>query len=201
MSEPDWVPVTGYEGVYEVSSAGEIRSLTRLDSIGRTIAGQLMKQVVNEDGYHQIVLSKDGQQKTFKVHRVVAQAFIPNPEDKPEVNHIDEVKSNNTVNNLEWNTRKENVNHSIHQIEGDYLFVSPDGFLTHVKGLRKFCREHDLSQTSMRKVDLLELYEHKGWRSAFMPPKPPKVVVAGGNPWINQWTKKVTTNWAAFPKW
>lgn len=201
MSNPDWTPIAGYEGIYEVSRLGEIRSLTRKDALGRTKQGQLMKQTPNEDGYLQIVLSRDSGQRTFKVHRIVGQTFIPNPEDKPEVNHIDEVKTNNTVDNLEWNTRKENVNHSIHQIEKQYLFVSPEGVLTHVQGMRSFCREHGLSATSMTKVDNLEKDDCNGWTSPFKEPKPPKKLAAAGNPWISGWKKQTERTWSSVPKW
>lgn len=75
--------------------------------------GKLMKPSKNEKGYLRIGLTTNGKQKCMRVHRLVAQAFIPNPENKPEVNHIDFDKENNCVNNLEWVTGKENTKHSL----------------------------------------------------------------------------------------
>lgn len=73
---------------------------------------ELAQREIN--GYKVVKLSKDGKTKNHKVHRLVAIAYIPNPENKPQVNHIDENKHNNKVNNLEWNTAKENNNHGTH---------------------------------------------------------------------------------------
>lgn len=99
----EWKLIDGFGGTYSVSNYGEVRN-------NRT--GKLMKPRKNEKGYLRIGLTKNGKQKCMRVHRLVAQAFIPNPENKPEVNHIDFNKENNCVNNLEWVTCKENSDHS-----------------------------------------------------------------------------------------
>jgi hypothetical protein len=96
------VDIEGYEGMYAVTSDGEIYSYDLED---------FLSPGVNKDGYCCVGLSKNGQSKTFLVHRLVAQAYIPNPEGKPQVNHIDENKQNNSMFNLEWTTCKENINH------------------------------------------------------------------------------------------
>lgn len=100
----EWKLIEGFGGTYSVSNYGEVRN-------NRT--GKLMKPRKNEKGYLRISLTTNGKQKCMRVHRLVAQAFIPNPENKPEVNHIDFDKENNCVNNLEWVTGKENTNHSL----------------------------------------------------------------------------------------
>lgn len=99
----EWKLIAGFGGTYSVSNYGEVRN-------NRT--GKLMKPRKNEKGYLRIGLTTNGKQKCMRVHRLVAQAFIPNPENKHEVNHIDFNKENNCVNNLEWVTCKENSDHS-----------------------------------------------------------------------------------------
>lgn len=105
-----WLPVVGYEGLYEISDSGRVKSLhdTKGYKPGRIIASR-----INTFGYRQIMLSKNGKTKQNSVHRLVASAFIINPLNKPQVNHIDSDKSNNNLSNLEWATRKENVIHAI----------------------------------------------------------------------------------------
>lgn len=100
----EWKLIEGFDGIYSVSNYGEVKN-------NRT--GRLMKQRKTEKGYLRVGLTTNGKPKCMRVHRLVAQAFIPNPEDKPEVNHIDFNKENNCVNNLEWVTGKENTNHSL----------------------------------------------------------------------------------------
>ena len=95
----EWRMVVGYEGLYEVSNFGNVRSKRKI-----------LKQT-NYNGYQCVCLSKESNRKIHKVHRLVAIAFIPNEENKREVNHIDEDKTNNHVSNLEWVTPKENINH------------------------------------------------------------------------------------------
>lgn len=107
----EWRPVVGYEGSYEVSSMGTIRSLDRINSRGSWIKGRLMKPYMNQYGYMKVKLRIKGEQTGYSVHRLVAQAFITNPDDKPQVNHINENKTDNRVSNLEWVTIRENAVH------------------------------------------------------------------------------------------
>lgn len=98
--EEVWKDIPGYEGLYQVSNTGEVKSLNYRGS-GET---KLLKQSTNKKGYKRVVLCKNRKKKNHCVHRLVAIAFIPNPDNLPIVNHIDECKSNNMVSNLEWCT-------------------------------------------------------------------------------------------------
>ena len=106
-----WKDVVGYEGLYKVSDRGNVYSVERLNSRGRKIGGRIMKPNYRRDGYLEVGLSNDGKVKTKLIHRLVTEAFIPNPKKLPEVNHKDEIKTNNRVGNLEWCTRGHNINH------------------------------------------------------------------------------------------
>ena len=97
--------------MYQVSNLGRVKSLSRRDRLNRVIQEKILKPGINRYGYLYINLYKEGKGRNYYVHRLVAKVFIPNPEDKPEVNHKDENKTNNKVENLEWVTCKENNNY------------------------------------------------------------------------------------------
>lgn len=118
MLEEVFVPVAGYEGYYEVSNFGRVKSVSRYVKMPRENQKPrlkqdiFLKQGVNPNGYNLVVLSKGNTPKTCVVHRLVATAFIENTFNKRCVNHIDGIKSNNTVDNLEWVTHSENNQHA-----------------------------------------------------------------------------------------
>lgn len=100
MTEEIWKDVVGYEGLYKVSNLGRIRSLK---------SNKIIKPYKKRNGYLRAYLSR----KNVYIHRVVAQAFIPNLQNKEEVNHKDLDKTNNNVENLEWCTKRENMQHAV----------------------------------------------------------------------------------------
>ena len=107
-----WKDIKGYEGLYQVSNFGGIRSLKRKNGYGSRRKTHLKKFKITRYGRAEVGLSKNGKLKTYFVHRLVAKAFIPNPFDKPCINHKDGNPLNNNVNNLEWVTYKENDLHA-----------------------------------------------------------------------------------------
>lgn len=116
--EEIWNDIKGYEGKYKVSNLGRVKSKARKTKVGinnvkEILRGEkILKPLKLTKGYLGIKLYKDLVGKTIKIHRLVAEAFIPNTENKPQVNHIDGDKGNNKVNNLEWCNCKDNMEHS-----------------------------------------------------------------------------------------
>lgn len=110
-----WKPVVGYENLYEVSNNGVVRSFRRSGA-----KGGIKYQGYNHDGlYFQCWLSKDNKAKRISVHRIVATAFITNPKNKPQINHKDGNRLNNSTENLEWCTREENHEHKVKVLGND----------------------------------------------------------------------------------
>ena len=101
-----WKPIKDYEN-YQISNFGRVKSL----NYNRTGKERILKSLMDRYGYLLVNLCKNGDVKKFKIHRLVAIAFIPNPENLPEVNHKDECKTNNRVENLEWCTSFYNTNY------------------------------------------------------------------------------------------
>lgn len=109
-----WKDIKDFEGMYQVSSFGRVRSVDRLDSMGRLHKGDIKAIRDNGHGYKVVQMYKDNKPKIGYIHRLVATAFIENPDNKPEVHHIDSDRSNNKLENLQWVTSKENNNFPEH---------------------------------------------------------------------------------------
>ena len=106
-----WKDVPGYEGLYQISNFGNVKSLERIDNSNHFHEEKILKQKIFRNGYWYVNLSKDGKHHNYHVHRIVAKLFVKNSLNKPQVNHIDGDKTNNNVNNLEWVTMSENIRH------------------------------------------------------------------------------------------
>lgn len=109
-----WKDVVGYEGLYQVSNLGRVKSLYREFWCGKDY--NILKKYpetiltiwLDNGGYEYVTFTRNSKSKKFKVHRLVGEAFIPNPENKPQIDHIDTIRTNNKVENLRWVTRSEN---------------------------------------------------------------------------------------------
>ena len=165
-----WRPVHDprYSGIYEVSDCGQVRSLGRYvnQSRGRGIRwieGRILKQSTGSSGTRKVSLSRDGVEKTFKVHRLVALAWIPNPDNLPEVDHKDEDRNNNHVSNLQWLTGQKNSERSIAKL---YKFRDPLGNIIHIYNLQDYERRTGISARSLCDVYNGKRKQHKGWTKA-----------------------------------
>lgn len=107
-----WKEIKGNREIYEISNLGNIKTKDREGARGKYIKGHILSQRDNSNGYLRCDINIEGKTKSYLVHRLVAEKFIPNPDDKPFVNHIDGNKHNNSIDNLEWCTRSENEKHA-----------------------------------------------------------------------------------------
>ena len=152
----NWKNIKGYEGFYQVSNLGRIKSVERdiycQNGIVHHLKEKILVPALNNKGYQYVNLSKNGKGKLMLVHRLVAMAFIPNPENKPQVNHKDENPLNNCVDNLEWCTASYNAlygtrNERIIQNRRSYKF----GNAPHAKPV--FCEELNKTFDCAKRVE------------------------------------------------
>ncbi len=160
-----WKPVKGFEDLYQISDQGRLRSLDRQCWNGKahfTKVGIVMKGSIDKDGYlYCKLIRRDSTYSIMKIHRLVAFHFIPWVRDKPEVNHINEVKDDNRRVNLEWCTAKENSNHSNAK---DFTILDPSGKIHTGRNIKDFAKEHRLDATCLTRVINGDRNSHKEWK-------------------------------------
>lgn len=170
-----WKDIEGFEGRYEVSDQGRVRSLDYMHTGIKTCLVP-----VDSKGYGRIFLyPTNGPRKKFSVHRLVAKAFLPNPENKPLINHKFGLKKDSRASQIEWVTHKENSDHAvkvlgIRQATGSYsphaqayLATSPEGIVLAVLGLKAFCDIKQLDRRAMLRVAKGQTRHHKGWKLSY----------------------------------
>lgn len=117
MEEEIWKDIKDYEGLYQVSNLGNVRSLDRIitfkNGTKQFFKGKILKQKLDKNGYLRVTLTKNNHLSLKQVHRLVGIAFIPNPENKPTINHKKGIKTDNRVSQLEWATYQEQTQHAI----------------------------------------------------------------------------------------
>lgn len=165
-----WHWVVGYEGLYMVSSLGNVMGVPKKTTYGHML---VQKETPTGSGYYSVCLCKDGIKKHHSVHRLVAQAFIPNLGNKPEVNHKDGNRSNNRVDNLEWTTRSENETHAFRVLgkqpnkpwAGKPRLFARKLTSEQVKAIRKdsrtareIGREYNVSKTTINNIKKRKIY-------------------------------------------
>lgn len=156
-----WEDIPEWEGLYQASTYGRVRSLDRLNSSSARIKGVNLKPRWNRGGYGQVILCDGNRKKMITLHRLVALTFIPGNFDGAVINHKDEDKTNNRPENLEWCTTAHNNRHSKCK---SYIVTFPDHSSMVIHNLRKFCREHNLHQGSMSNVASGKRIQHKGFK-------------------------------------
>lgn len=147
-----WRDVVGYENNYEVSINGYVRNKNN---------GRVLKSAICPSGYPRVSLWLSNKGKTLKVHRIVAEAFIDNPNNLPLVNHRDENKTNNNVENLEWFDHKYNNDYSFSKL---YQVTSPTGLVVNVRNLKDLCDTLNLRSSTMYEVASGKRKHHKGYK-------------------------------------
>ena len=143
----EWKPIRGYEGLYEVSSHGAVRSCERITVDGKHLSTKILNGGCYPNGYEFMCLRKDGQNQNRMTHRLVAEAFIPNLDNLPVVNHKDGNRHNNSVDNLEWCTQSQNLKHAVEigivknqcKITRNVIVKDSDGFETTFPTMQDCC--------------------------------------------------------------
>jgi hypothetical protein len=141
-----WKPIKEYNGDYLISNYGKIKSF-------KYIKEKILKPSKSQSGYHIVNLMMYGKKKMFKVHRLVAETFIenPNPKKYNQINHIDKNKENNHYLNLEWCTPQYNAEYSNAK---KYKLLFPDGHKEIIFNLNRFCKENNMHQSTLYKTFL-----------------------------------------------
>ena len=175
-----WKDIEGYEGCYQISSHGRVKSLQRFKICGRggrqLVRERILKQTVTHKGkgYCMVIFCKDGIVKYKTVHRLVALAFIENLEDKPQINHKNGIKTDNRISNLEWCYPIDNIRHArkngrIHNARGVQVGTAKlieESVLAIIRRInageiqRSLAREYDVSEATISLIKTRQIWKH-----------------------------------------
>ncbi len=165
-----WKDVVGFEGLYQVSNTGKVKGIKRKSLNSGSYSGVInvkerqLKQTKNKLGYHVLTLFKDGKRYFKIVHRIVAEAFIENNNNLPEVNHKDLNKSNNNVSNLEWCDRCQNINHMYQNRDKSSKYKG----VSYSKKRNKWCAYIDINKKRLALGRFNSEIEAKEFRQNFI---------------------------------
>lgn len=164
-----WRPIKNYEGIYEISNLGNVKSLARTiikkDGKKQTFKERILNKRHNGYGYYQVGLNSKGKRVYFYIHRLVGEAFIDNPNDLPQINHINGNKEDNFVNNLEWISAKDNTihswktglskgreNHGMSKLTNNEVLEIRKKYLSKNYSQRKLAKEYSVSQKTIYNI-------------------------------------------------
>lgn len=154
MSDDEWHDIPMFYGYYQINKSGSIKSLPRSVRCGngrfRKTTEKILNPTIDKDGYRNVGMNKPNFRGTYRVHRLLAQIFIPNTENKPQVNHKDGNRLNNSLSNLEWATSSENVTHGFRCLGRIHPLLGKTGSLCH---LSKKVNQYDLDGNFIKQWD------------------------------------------------
>lgn len=171
----EWRDIKGYEGLYQVSDWGRVKSLIKsLKSKKKEI---ILKTYLASFSYHYVKLIKDGKRKQFTVHKLVAETFIPNPDNKLQIDHISGDKNDNSKWNLKWATQKENMNNPVTKekrlnnpkVSIKIYQYTLDGKLVHIYQSMHEAERDGYGRKEIKKCCLGIIKQHKGYKWSYVP--------------------------------
>lgn len=170
-----WKDIKGFEGLYQVSDTGKVKRIssevTSITGQKYIVPGRMLKTTLTGRGYPTVTLSKQGKVKRYYVHRLVAEAFIPNPENKPTVNHINGNKLQSNVENLEWSTYSDNNQHAYNtglkaSGEGQYKAKLTEEDVKKIKKQGKYTTYQNIAdEYNVSKATVRDVLTGKTWKN------------------------------------